>query len=79
MLLRYKELMIFRENYHTGALVPGEFKNLKMSSVSYCYNSGQVYALNNVSLDLRRGERIVVGLSGSGKSTLIKATWCCGY
>ena len=74
VLLRYKELMIFRENYHTGALVPGEFKNLKMSSVSYCYNSGQVYALNNVSLDLRRGERIaIVGLSGSGKSTLIKA------
>ena len=66
--------MIFRENYHTGVLVPGKFENLKISSVSYCYNSGQAYALNNVSLDLRRGERIaIVGLSGSGKSTLIKA------
>lgn len=74
VLLRYKELMIFRENYHTGVLVPGKFENLKISSVSYCYNSGQAYALNNVSLDLRRGERIaIVGLSGSGKSTLIKA------
>ena len=74
VLLRYKELMIFRENYHTGSsCILVEFKNLKMSSVSYCYNSGQVYALNNVSLDLRRGERIaIVGLSGSGKSTLIK-------
>ena len=62
--------MIFRENYHTGVLVPGKFENLKISSVSYCYNSGQAYALNNVSLDLRRGERIaIVGLSGSGKST----------
>ena len=41
VLLRYKELMIFRENYHTGVLVPGKFENLKISSVSYCYNMGR--------------------------------------
>lgn len=73
VLLRYKELMNFREVDHNGGIMDGEFKNIKMRNVFYSYNSGRDYALYNVSLDIQRGKRIaIIGLSGSGKSTLIK-------
>lgn len=74
VMLRYKELMNFQESFQDGAVMDGEFVRLKVDSVSYCYSGGQSNALNEVSLDIRRGERVaIVGLSGSGKSTLIKA------
>lgn len=73
VLLRYKELMNFRENDYNGSIMDGEFKNIKMRNVFYSYNSGRDYALYNVSLDVQCGKRIaIIGLSGSGKSTLIK-------
>lgn len=73
VLLRYKELMSFRESAHDGIVMNGEFKDIKIRNVCYCYNSGRSYALDSVSMDIRQGERIaIVGLSGSGKSTLIK-------
>lgn len=73
VLLRYKELMNFREKKHSGDVMDGEFKNIKMRKVFYRYNSGCDFALNNVSLDVECGKRIaIVGLSGSGKSTLVK-------
>ncbi|MDE5825760.1 MAG: ATP-binding cassette domain-containing protein, partial [Lachnospiraceae bacterium] len=73
VLLRYKELMNFRERNHDGNAMDGEFSNIKMREVFYRYNGGHDYALNNVSLDVQRGKRIaIVGSSGSGKSTLVK-------
>ncbi|MDE6053068.1 MAG: peptidase domain-containing ABC transporter [Lachnospiraceae bacterium] len=73
VLLRYKELMNFRERNHDGNAIDGEFNNIKMKEVFYRYNGGHDYALNNVSLDVQRGKRIaIVGSSGSGKSTLVK-------
>lgn len=44
-----------------------------LDSVSFTYADGQPYALNNVSLQVKRGEFItVLGHNGSGKSTLAK-------
>ncbi len=74
VMLRYKELMNFRERKHNGNVIDGELKNIKVREVFYRYKSGRDYVLNNVSLDVQCGKRIaIVGSSGSGKSTLVKA------
>lgn len=45
-----------------------EFRN-----VSFKYNNQEKYALKNVSLKFKKGERLaVVGMNGSGKTTFIK-------
>lgn len=45
-----------------------EFKN-----VSFRYAGSEEYALKNISLDLKVGERLaIVGMNGSGKTTFIK-------
>ncbi len=73
VILCYKELMFFRENSCGGNGVCENFKNVKMDSVSCRYSNGQGYALDDISLDIKRGERIaIMGLSASEKSILIK-------
>jgi len=53
--------------------IPDKWESLDISDISYKYNSGLEYALNDISLKIKKGERIaIVGLSGSGKSTLTK-------
>lgn len=48
---------------------------IRYSSVSYSYESGEAPALDRVSLDVRRGERLgILGPNGGGKSTLLKLT-----
>lgn len=74
VLLRYKELMNFRESTHKGIVLNSDFKDIKLRNIYYGYNSGRTYALENISMDIQKGNRIaIIGLSGSGKSTLIKA------
>jgi ABC-type multidrug transport system fused ATPase/permease subunit len=54
----------------TGNMLP---PGISLRGVSYTYPKSETAALNDISLDIRPGERIaVVGANGAGKTTLIK-------
>ncbi len=47
--------------------------NFKFENVSFKYRGSESYALKDMSIDFKSGERLaVVGLNGAGKSTFIK-------
>lgn len=74
VMLRYKELMNFHENYHIGITIQESVKTIKVENISYSYNQVNNAAIENLSLEINKGQRIaLVGFSGSGKSTLVKA------
>lgn len=53
------------ENFQCG--------DLKLTNVSFRYNSSQNEVLNNISLEIKQGEKIaIVGHNGAGKTTLVK-------
>ncbi|MBN8598279.1 MAG: metal ABC transporter ATP-binding protein [Planctomycetes bacterium] len=48
---------------------------IRYGGVSFSYESGEAPALDRVSLDVRRGERLgILGPNGGGKSTLLQLT-----
>ncbi|MDU6264775.1 MAG: peptidase domain-containing ABC transporter [Anaerocolumna aminovalerica] len=73
ILLRYKELLNFRDNEREGELLPDSFESVHLENVTYSYNKMNNDVIKNTSLHIKKGEKIsIVGLSGSGKSTLVK-------
>ncbi len=49
-------------------------KIIQVKNVKKSYNKGTLHALNNVSVDVNKGDvMVVIGPSGSGKSTLLRS------
>lgn len=80
-LLEYKTAIermmpIFRHSPErkAGVPMPGDWQTIDIAEGSFVYqNAHQQFAISNLNLSLRRGEKVgVVGHSGSGKSTLAK-------
>jgi ATP-binding cassette subfamily B protein len=58
---------------HPNPKTIGELKDVRFDQVSFSYQTNDVHAVSDISLDLSGGKTIAfVGPSGAGKSTLIK-------
>ncbi|MDR1689563.1 MAG: ABC transporter ATP-binding protein/permease [Clostridiales bacterium] len=62
------------EEEHNGKTVFSGIKNaINISNLSFKYPNSENFALKNISLTIKKGEKIVIlGVNGSGKTTLSK-------
>ncbi len=57
----------------TGRLDIPENGDIRLQNVSFTYSGNETPSINNVSLEIKKGEKIaLVGFNGAGKTTLIK-------
>lgn len=72
-MLRLKELMNYKEMEYLGAKSVKHFEKLEMKNLSFSYANNESRDINEVSLDIKKGDKIaIVGPSGSGKTTITK-------
>ncbi len=71
-IAKVRRFMEYEPEGRGGTLEAPSFESMELKNVCFGYNP-ETEILHNISLKLRRGEKIaVVGYNGAGKSTLIK-------
>ena len=56
-----------------SAPAPSDFRTLSLRNISFTYEGAEKPTLKNISLDVKKGEKIaIVGHNGAGKTTLVK-------
>lgn len=81
----YREYFEIEEKYNHGKGCPLPTKQelpaeIEFNNVSFVYPSsdGEKYALKNINLKIKKGEKLaIVGANGAGKTTLVKLM--CGF
>ncbi|MBF0313754.1 MAG: ATP-binding cassette domain-containing protein [Oligoflexia bacterium] len=70
---RLFEILALPEEQDEGTIELKEFKDkIEFDRVTFRYKEGEAEIVRNLSLTIRKGERVgIVGLSGAGKSTII--------
>ncbi len=72
-LNRIMNLPVERPQYSTFLNRPQLSGKIEFREVSFCYPNSQVNAIENVSFQIRSGEKVaIIGRVGSGKSTILK-------
>lgn len=70
---RFMEYEINIEGYQGEVPVPENDCTLELKNVSFRYKDNEKYVLKDVSMTIRKGEKLaLVGENGAGKTTLIK-------
>ena len=68
-----KEFMDYECKMKDGIQECGGVEEIVFNGVAFQYQNSEGYALKNIDLTIRRGEKIaIVGYNGAGKTTLIK-------
>ena len=77
LLLILEEYLVLNQKYEKTKILKLNqekiyFESIKLKNISYHYNSDHKNVLENINLEIFRGQKVaIIGNTGSGKSTLI--------
>lgn len=72
-LIRLKELMNYQSDYKNGNERIEHFESIDLVKVTYSYLGSAEPDIENITLEINKGEKVaIVGSSGGGKTTIIK-------
>lgn len=71
-LIRLKELMNYQSDYENGNERIEHFESIDLVKVTYSYLGSAEPDIENITLEINKGEKVaIVGSSGGGKTTII--------
>ncbi len=73
---RFKRFLDYKENlevWEGDTKIPDNENGLEIKNISFRYDGADVCTLKNISMSIKKGERIaIVGENGAGKTTFVK-------